>query len=54
MTQAALASALGKSEMYVSRRLADGTSMDIADLERIADALGVPATHFIETARSAA
>lgn len=38
---AKLALAIGKSEMYVSRRLRGETAFDLDDLERIADVLGV-------------
>lgn len=39
---AKLATAIGKSEMYVSRRLRGETAFDLDDLEKIADVLGVP------------
>ncbi len=55
MTQAALARALGVSDMYVSRRLSDGTSLEVADLERMAAVLEVPVAAFFPAAdRSAA
>lgn len=41
MTQTALAAAIGKDKMYVSRRLSGSTPVDIADLELIAQALGL-------------
>lgn len=41
LSQAELARRLGKTEMYVSRRLADGTSLDLGDLLAIADVLRV-------------
>jgi transcriptional regulator with XRE-family HTH domain len=51
MTQATLAAAMGKNEMYVSRRLGvqkDGRlPLDMTDLERIAEVLKVPASHFL-------
>jgi Predicted transcriptional regulators len=53
MSQAALARALGVSDMYVSRRLSDGTSLEVADLERIAEVLGVPVSRFMPAAERA-
>lgn len=48
MTQQALADKLGVSNMWVWRRLkADATTLDVADLERIAAALDLPVSHFI-------
>jgi transcriptional regulator with XRE-family HTH domain len=41
MSGGALAAAIGKSEMYVSRRLRGETPFDIDDLDAIATALGV-------------
>lgn len=41
LSQAELARRLNKTEMYVSRRLADGTSLDLGDLLAIADVLRV-------------
>lgn len=41
MSASALAKALGKSEMYVSRRLRGEMPLDLDDLERIASALEV-------------
>ncbi len=41
LSQAELARRLGKTEMYVSRRLADGTSLDLGDLLAMADVLRV-------------
>lgn len=40
LSQAELARRLGKTEMYMSRRLADGSSLDLGDLLAIADVLG--------------
>lgn len=39
---ARLASVIGRSQAYLSRRLTGETAFDVDDLERIADALGVP------------
>jgi len=58
MTQVALAAAIGKTQNYVMRRLGEargdspnreaGTvALDIADLELIAGALGVPVSRFL-------
>nr|MDT0658080.1 helix-turn-helix domain-containing protein [Micromonospora sp. DSM 115978] len=41
MTGAALAAAIGASEMYISRRLNKQTAFSLNDLDRIARALGV-------------
>lgn len=41
MSASALAKALGKSEMYISRRLRGEMPLDLDDLERIASALEV-------------
>lgn len=54
MSQAALAEAIGKTEMYVSMRISGRSArrvvLDIADLELIAGALGLPASHFLADA----
>jgi transcriptional regulator with XRE-family HTH domain len=52
MTQAALAAAIGKTEMYLSRRIGGSEvrpplALDMADLELISDALDVPVSHFL-------
>jgi transcriptional regulator with XRE-family HTH domain len=39
---AKLAEAIGRSEMYVSRRLRAETAFDLDDLQNIAETLGVP------------
>ena len=44
---AKLAAALGKSEMYVSRRLRGETAFDVDDLEKIAGFLGVEVTDLL-------
>lgn len=44
---AKLAAALGKSEMYVSRRLRGETAFDVDDLEKIAGYLGVEVTDLL-------
>ena len=48
-----LAERLGTSEMWVSRRLSGVTPLRVADLIRIADALGVPITQFLPAPASA-
>lgn len=61
MTQAALAAAIGKNENYVTRRIgvakgetqereAQTVVLDMADLESIAQALGVPVSRFLADA----
>jgi transcriptional regulator with XRE-family HTH domain len=48
MTQSALAEKIGRSPMYVWRRLSDqSTALDIADLEAIAKALELPVEHLL-------
>jgi len=49
LSQAELARRLGKTEMYVSRRLADGTSLDLGDVLDIAGLLGVPPAVLLTT-----
>lgn len=39
---ARLAEAVGASDMWVSRRLRGETDMTVSDLDRLAEALGVP------------
>lgn len=46
---AELARQLGVSEAYISRRLS-GVGLDIADLERFAEVLGVPVSRFFPPA----
>lgn len=52
----ALAQELGVSDMYLSRRLGGDKPIpfDLAELERIAAALGVPASQFLPTEERAA
>lgn len=45
----ALAKHLGVSDMYISRRLNGDVPFDLADLEKVADALSVPVTAFLPT-----
>lgn len=64
MNGAKLAAAIGRSEMYVSRRLRAETAFDLDDLQRIAEVLGVapldllprtvgtPNAHYPSVARS--
>jgi transcriptional regulator with XRE-family HTH domain len=54
MTQTALARRLGVSDMWVSRRLSDGTSLEVGDLERIADVLNVAVVQFLPASERAA
>ena len=49
LSQAELARRLGKTEMYVSRRLADGTSLDLGDVLEIAALLGVTPARLLTT-----
>lgn len=44
---ASLAAELDWKVTYLSRRLTGEVSLDMPDLELIADALGVPVTHFM-------
>lgn len=41
LTGSALAAAIGKSEMYVSRRLRSDVPFDLVDIEQVAGFLGV-------------
>ena len=45
---AKLALAIGKSDMYVSRRLRGETAFDMHDIELIAAELGVPISRFFK------
>lgn len=47
ITGAALARALEVSDMYISRRLSGDVPFDLAEIERVAAALGVPVTRFL-------
>lgn len=47
---AKLAESIGRSEMYVSRRLRGETAFDLDDLQRIADVLGVSPTDLLPPA----
>lgn len=49
----ALAAELGVSDMYLSRRLSGQVPFDLTDVERIAEALGVPVDRFVSTAAAA-
>lgn len=49
MSQAALAELLGRSQTYVWRRLIGEVPFDLAELELIANKLGVPASQFLPT-----
>lgn len=49
-----LAADLRVSEMWVSRRLRGQIEISLSDLERIADALGVPVEQFLPTPERAA
>ncbi len=49
LSQAELARRLGKTEMYVSRRLADGTSLDLGDVLAIAALLDVEPAALLTT-----
>lgn len=46
LSQNALATNLGVSQPYVSRRIAGQVPFDVADLVKIADMLGVPLARF--------
>lgn len=46
LTNEQLAARLGVSDMWVSRRKARKTQISIGDIERLAEALGVPVDYF--------
>lgn len=50
LTQTALAELVGENQAWLSRRLSGGTPIDLGDLTRIADALGVPISDLIAAA----
>lgn len=54
ITGAALAKSLGVSDMYLSRRLTGTVPFDLAEIERVAAALGVQVTQLLLVAESAA
>lgn len=54
VNQVVLAQKTGLSQSYISRRLVGTATFDLDDLERIADALGVPVGHFLRDPASAA
>ena len=47
VTQTKLAQELGRSDMYVSRRLTGQVAFDMAELERIAEVLQVPVNRLL-------
>ncbi|MDG4796172.1 helix-turn-helix transcriptional regulator [Micromonospora sp. WMMD1082] len=50
----AVAEAMGVSHIYLSRRLTGKVSLTLADLEKVAAALGVPASTFLPSPATAA
>jgi transcriptional regulator with XRE-family HTH domain len=50
ITQMALAARLGRSQPYVCRRLTGEVAFDLAELELVAEALGVPLSQFMPVA----
>ncbi len=54
LTGTALAAAIGKSEMYVSRRLRGGVAFDLEDVEQVARFLGVAVVDLMPAAERAA
>jgi transcriptional regulator with XRE-family HTH domain len=50
LTNGQLATRLGVSDMWVSRRLGGTVPIAVAELEQIADALGLPVEVFLERA----
>lgn len=50
LTNTQLAARLGVSDMWVSRRLAGTVPIAVAELEQIADAIGIPVGVFLERA----
>ena len=49
LTQQQVADRIGERQYWVSRRLTGEVQWEVADLVRVADALGVPITQFIPT-----
>lgn len=49
LTQQQVADRLGEKQWWVSRRLTGDVAWDVADLVRVADALGVPVAKFLPT-----
>lgn len=54
LTQEELARRLDERQPWVSKRLTGRVTVDAIDVERIADALGVPVTNFLPVAERAA
>jgi len=54
LTGTALAAAIGKSEMYVSRRLRGQVAFDLADIEQAAQFLGIPVVDLMQVPERAA
>lgn len=50
LSQAEVATAMGRSQAYLSRRLSGDTAFDADDLEQLADILDVPVTAFFADA----
>lgn len=53
LTGAALAAAIGRSEMYVSRRLRGDVPFDLVDVEQAAEFLGVAIADLLRSPASA-
>jgi len=53
ISQQALADATGFTQSYLARRLVGRVPFDVADLDRLASALGVPVSTFMPAARVA-
>ena len=49
LTAMALASAIGKSEMYVSRRIRGEVAFDLIDVEQVAQFLGIAVADLMPT-----
>lgn len=54
ITGASLANAIGKSEMYVSRRLRGDIAFDLVDVEQVARFLGIAIVDLLPAAERAA
>lgn len=54
LTASALADAIGRSEMYVSRRISGNVAFDLADIEQVARFLGVAVADLLPVEERAA
>lgn len=54
LSQAEVATAMGRSQAYLSRRLSGETPFDVDDLDRLTEILGVPVTALLGALADAA